>query len=286
MDAGGELTEDLLGRLIDARRARQRGVMASIVQSRRAQFRAGAKWLVLDGEDPPDLGEGNLARAIHRDLVAARAGNDPVCHPYTGDGERPRRRRDAVVEVYFEPLSPPDRLVIVGAGHVAVPICQIGAAVGFEITVIDDRSDYANRERFPQAEQVLVGDMAECVGSLSIDASTYVVLVTRAHAFDERALQGLAGCPAPYIGMIGSRRRVLIVYRNLVAGGVSADRLGNVFAPIGLDIGSRTPEEIGLAVVAEIVNVKRSGPAPSLRLQQWERYVNSDAAAMPDSGQK
>lgn len=279
MESGSELTQDLLGRLITARRERRRGVLASIVRSRLADYPAGRKWLVMDGESIPDPDNDPLEQAMHRDLTGAMDATEPVSHPYTREGERPRRRRDAVVEVFYEPLRPPDRLVIVGAGHVAVPICQIGQATGFEITVIDDRSDYANRERFPQAEQILVGDMAECLASLSVDASTYIVLVTRAHAFDERALRQLAGCRAPYIGMIGSRRRVLIVYRNLIESGIPADSLGNIFAPIGLDIGSRTPEEIGLAVVAEIVNVKRGGPAPSLRLKRWQRFVEGAVEA-------
>ncbi len=279
MEPGGGLTQDLLGRLITARQERRRGVLASIVRSSLSSHPAGRKWLALDGEPVPEPGSDPLERVMRRDLVAALDATEGVCRAYAPDGKRPRRRRDAVVEVFYEPLRPSDRLVIVGAGHVAVPICQIGRASGFEITVIDDRSDYANRERFPQAEQVLVGDMAECLASLSVDASTYIVLVTRAHAFDEHALRQLAGCQAPYIGMIGSRRRVLIVYRNLIEEGVPAESLGNIYAPIGLDIGSRTPEEIGLAVVAEIVNVKRGGPAPSLRLERWRRYVDDAVEA-------
>lgn len=279
MDPGGELTQDLLGRLITARQERRRGVLASIVRSSLPLYPAGRKWLVLDGEPVPEPENDPLEEAMRRDLIGSLDAAEPACHPYAPDGQRPRRRRDAAVEVFYEPLRPPDRLVVVGAGHVAVPICQIGQASGFEITVIDDRSDYANRERFPQAEQILVGDMAECLAALRVDAATYIVLVTRAHAFDERALQQLAGCPAPYIGMIGSRRRVLIVYRNLIESGISADSLGNIYAPIGLDIGSRTPEEIGLAVVAEIVNVKRGGPAPSLRLKRWQRFVEGAVEA-------
>lgn len=259
-------------------------MLASIVRSRLDRFPVGHKWLALEGEAVPAPGEDPLERAIHRDLAAAMDAAEPECRPYAPDGAPPPRRRQAAVEVFFEPLRPTDRLVVVGAGHVAVPICQIGQASGFEVTVIDDRSDYANQERFPQAEQILVGDMAECLAALAVDASTYIVLVTRAHAFDERALQQLAGCPAPYIGMIGSRRRVLIVYRNLVAGGVPVKSLANIYAPIGLDIGSRTPEEIGLAVVAEIVNVKRGGPAPSLRLEQWQRFVDGPADAIPGPG--
>ena len=257
-------------------------MLACTVRSSSPRYPAGGKWLVLDGEDVPEFGDGALDRAIRRDLAVARTATEPFSVAYAGDGEVARRRRDGAVEVFFEPMRPPDRLVVVGAGHVAVPICQIGQAAGFEITVIDDRSDYANRERFPQAEQILVGDMAECLARLDIDPSTFIVLVTRAHAFDERALQTLVGCPAPYIGMIGSRRRVLIVYRNLVELGISPESLGNIYAPIGLDIGSRTPEEIGLAVVAEIVNVKRGGPAPSLRLEQWQRFVNVPESRTPD----
>ncbi len=259
----------MLNRLIAARDRRRGGVWATVIASRVSEFAVGVKWLRLAGEPSPLKPTSGLGGAISADLDQLGNLAEAKCIAYGLDGQHLERPRNAALEVFFEPLGMSDRVMIVGAGHVAQPICQIASAVGFEVTVIDDRSDFANRERFPQAEHILVGDMAMTLGQLPMDMATYVVLVTRAHAFDEQALRKLAGSEVPYIGMIGSRRRVLIVYRNLIEEGVSAKQLRNVYAPIGLDIGSRTPEEIGLAVVAEMINVKRSGRSLSLRLEQW-----------------
>ena len=159
------------------------------------------------------------------------------------------------------------------------PIWQ--TILGFDVTVLDDRSDYANRQRFPDAAEVIAAALVPALAGLTIDASTYFILVTRAHAFDEQALSQIAASDARYIGMIGSRRRVLIVYQNLIAAGVSSDALHKVYAPLGIDLGSETVEEIALAAVAEVVNVKRGGRAQSLRIDQWHNSVPA-VASPPD----
>ena len=132
-----------------------------------------------------------------------------------------------------------------------------------------------NRERFPEADRVIATDIESALSEIDIDDATYVVLVTRAHAFDETALRLVLDSNARYIGMIGSTRRVLVVYRRLISEGFAPELLGKVYAPIGLDFGALTPEEIGLAIVAEMISVKRGGAAPSLRLKEWQRYMTS-----------
>ena len=183
--------------------------------------------------------------------------------------ERRSRRSAAVepheVEVALEPMVPPDRLVIFGAGHIGMPLARLAAIVGFEVTVVDDRERFASRERFPDAVEVVVEPFDQAVRGIEITPWTYLVLVTRGHEHDEATLRHVVGSSAPYIGMIGSRRRVLVVFERLRAMGVPDDFIRRIYAPIGIDIGGRTPEEIALAILAEIVNVKRCGRAPSLR---------------------
>jgi xanthine dehydrogenase accessory factor len=169
------------------------------------------------------------------------------------------------IEVVLEPMPPPDRLLIVGAGHIAQPLARLAHVLGFEVTVIDDRERFANRERFPDATSIVVDQFDKAISEQEITPWTYLVLVTRGHEHDESALQKVVGSPAPYIGMIGSRRRVLVVFDRLRAAGVPEHFLSRIYAPIGIDIGARTAEEIALAILAEIVNVKRKGRSSSLK---------------------
>jgi xanthine dehydrogenase accessory factor len=171
---------------------------------------------------------------------------------------------DAELDVFFELIIPPPELVIVGAGHIAVPLCHIAKTLNFEVTIIDDRASFANQARFPEADRIIVGPIEESLERLQFGPSTHIVLVTRGHQMDQAALMRVAGRPAQYIGMIGSKRRVEAVFDYLLENGIAADLLQKVYAPIGLDIGAETPEEIALAIMAEIVKVNRGGRAASL----------------------
>ncbi len=169
------------------------------------------------------------------------------------------------VEVFFEVISSPPRLIVVGAGHIAVPLAKFAKGLDFHVTVIDDRLLFANRERFPEADEVLVGDMAETIKRLPITSSTYIVLVTRGHKYDEPCLREIIHGPAKYIGMIGSKRRVKACFQRFKdEEKISEEVLQRVYAPIGLDINTETPEEISLSILAEIVKVRRGGKARSL----------------------
>jgi xanthine dehydrogenase accessory factor len=276
------LTEELAGEVRDILQSRTPAVLATVVASAVAEYPAGLKSVLhAGGRADPGLPAGPLAEAIRRDARQALSTDGTRLISYSPTGAAVERRGAAAVRVFLEPLAPVDRLVIVGAGHIAVPICQIAAVLGFEVTVLDDRSDYANEARFPEATSVIAADFAGSLAGIPIDSSTYVILVTRAHAFDEAALAQIATGDARYIGMIGSRRRVLIVYQNLIERGVPAAALGKVHAPLGVDIGSETVEEIALAAMAEIINVKRGGAAKSLRIAEW-RGSPAGAGKDPD----
>jgi len=140
--------------------------------------------------------------------------------------------------------------------------------MGFRVVVVDDRADFANRERFPEVEEVIADDFSTALREYPINESTYVVLITRGHRHDEVCLREILDSPAAYIGMIGSKRRVATVLEDMAKEGFSDESIRRLYAPIGIDIGAETPEEIALSIMSEVVNVLRGGPAPSMRLQQ------------------
>jgi xanthine dehydrogenase accessory factor len=161
---------------------------------------------------------------------------------------------------------PPPELIVVGAGHIAVPLAQMASLLDFEVVVLDDRATFASRERFPTADTILVGSLDRILRERSIGPWSYLVLVTRGHQHDEEALKAVVDSPAAYVGMIGSRRRVREVFRHLAAEGVRDEAIARIHAPIGVDIGAETPAEIAAAIVGELVAVRRGRdmrrPAP------------------------
>ena len=174
------------------------------------------------------------------------------------------------LRVYVEVHHPHPDLVIVGAGHIAQPMCSMGAAMGFRVIVVDDRPDFATRERFPEADRVVRVDFRDPFESVPIHSASYIVLVTRGHKYDFECLRHLLETEVepPYVGMIGSRRRVRAAFSQLKGEGMPRDRLSRVRAPIGLDIGAETPVEIAVAVLAEIILQWRGGTGAPLTDQE------------------
>jgi xanthine dehydrogenase accessory factor len=171
----------------------------------------------------------------------------------------------AKIDIFFEVLAAPPRLIVVGAGHIAVPLVRMAKILDYHVTVLDDRVLFANRERFPDADEILVGDMAATLKQTAITASTYIVLITRGHKYDEPCLRETIHSQAKYIGMIGSKRRIKACFHRFREEEKIADEvIQRVHAPIGLDISTETPEEIALSILAEIIKVRRGGGAQSL----------------------
>lgn len=175
------------------------------------------------------------------------------------------------LEVFIEPVVPPAELFIFGGGHVALSLCKLARLAGFEVTVIDDRESYANRERFPDAGQVIAADFEATTATLRPSASSFLVIVTRGHRDDMRVLSWAVKTPARYVGMIGSRRKVLSIYNELEKEGMERELFERVHAPIGLDIGAITPEEIAVAIVAEMIAVRRNVPVAGKSKSVQER---------------
>jgi len=169
------------------------------------------------------------------------------------------------LEIFFEVMPAPPKLIVVGAGHIAVPLVEMAKVLDFHVTVIDDRLLYANRERFPKADEVLVGDMAQTLKEMTITPSCYIVLITRGHAYDEPCLREIIHSEAKYIGMIGSKRRIKACFQRFRdEEKIAEEVIERVYAPVGLDIATETPAEIALAILGEVIKVRRGGRAASL----------------------
>ena len=162
----------------------------------------------------------------------------------------------------FEPVAGTPHLYVFGGGHVSKFICRIAAMAGFRVTVIDDRMQYANSERFPDAQNTIVADYAELAAHISIQPTYYVVIVTRGHQFDETILEQVLSTNAKYIGMIGSTRKVLITFNHLLARGITREQLLRVYSPVGLELGAVSAEEIAVSIVAELIRCRRGEGLP------------------------
>ena len=156
-----------------------------------------------------------------------------------------------------EPLFPEPSLIIFGGGHIGKALCEFGARLGFSVTVVDDRIEFANRERFPDADQVICESFEKSFERLLFGPHTYVVLVTRGHVHDSACLREVVKKTWAYAGMIGSRRRVHGVKEQMINEGAPREVVERVNAPIGLDIGSVTPEEIAIAILAQVISYRR-----------------------------
>ncbi len=160
------------------------------------------------------------------------------------------------MEVLLEPIFSEPTVYIFGGGHISEQLAPLVKRVHFTVVVIDDRDMFANRERFPEADEVIVSEFEKCFDQLNIDDSSYIVIVTRGHLYDGFVLEQAVKTNARYIGMIGSKKKIKTLYEILVKKGVSRETLNRVHAPIGLDINSETPEEIAVSIIAQLIKVR------------------------------
>ena len=182
------------------------------------------------------------------------------------------------LEIFIEPVLPPALLYIFGAGHVAYNLYKVATVAGFDVTVVDDRESYANRERFPDAREIIAADFDEVTQQLRLPESSYIVIVTRGHRDDMRLLRWAVNLNARYLGMIGSRRKTISIYKELEKEGIPAARFAHVHAPVGLEIGAVTPEEIAVAIVAEMIAVRRHA-IPNIPSKAYDYTARSSTPA-------
>lgn len=226
----------------------------------------GAKMLVSgDGSIIGTIGGGRIeAQAIKEALETIIKGRPQRLSFSLKEGGELGMLCGGDTEVFIEPILAVPTMYIFGGGHIALTLVKVGKLLGFKIVVIDDRPEYANAQRFPEAELTLVEDFAKAFQKLKVDKSSYIVVVTHDHKGDETVLEGALATKAKYIGMIGSKTKNQTIFSHLFSKGISQEQLDRVHAPIGLNIYALTPEEIAISIVAEIIKVRRS-PLPGSR---------------------
>jgi xanthine dehydrogenase accessory factor len=278
---------DIYEQIVELRRSGRRGAVATIVNVRGSipSFKT-AKMLVRD--------DGSIVGTIGGGCVEAdvwQAAREVM------ESEKPRTLKfdlnqdpkydtglvcGGTLEVFVEPVLPPALLYVFGAGHVALSLCQTAASAGFDVTVTDDRSSYATKERFPAAHEVHALEFDEAMQKLDPNESSYIVIVTRGHRDDMRILRWAVQTRARYVGMIGSKRKVIEIFKTLQNEGVPAYLFDRVHAPVGLDIGAVTPEEIAVAITAELIAVRRHASS-SLPHLSWFKGAREESHAASGS---
>jgi xanthine dehydrogenase accessory factor len=181
--------------------------------------------------------------------------------------EAPETAAVAGLRAYAEPFGPLPALTIAGAGHVGKALARLGRFLGLRVTVLDDRPEYANGERFPEADEVIAAPVGEAFARSRATSRTAVVVAMRNHDLDYEAVAAAIRTPARYVGLVGSRRKAILITERLVAEGVSPERVRELRSPIGLDLGARTPEEIALAILGEWLMLRQGGSGTPLQLR-------------------
>jgi xanthine dehydrogenase accessory factor len=248
------LRRDFLNIYKEAARIRQKGgaaILASLV-SVDGNFPKGEDSKILmktSGEEVGSLlGGPELKRKVLSEGKEALREKKPRILVFSCEEKR--------VAILLEPVFCEPTVYIFGGGHVSEQIAPLAKKVHFKVVVIDDREMFANRERFPEADEVIVSEFEKCFERLNVDESSYVVIVTRGHLYDGIVLGQALESNARYIGMIGSRKKIGTLYQSLIEKGIPKELLRRVHAPIGIDINSETPEEIAVSVVAELIQVR------------------------------
>ncbi len=254
---------DLYEEILKIKAEGKRGVVATIVRAQGSTPReVGAKMVIReDGTFLDTIGGGRLEAEVLREAEKTLADGKPrnLSFDLSQESSEVGMICGGNVEVYLEPILPLPKVFIFGGGHVSLPVARISKMAGFAVAVIDDRPQFANPQRFPEADETVGEEFSSALKKLRVNRESYLVILTRGHAYDQEVLDWALGTPARYIGMIGSRKKVQTVFENLRAKGAADGKLSQVHAPIGIDIGSETPEEIAVSIVSEMIRERRKG---------------------------
>jgi xanthine dehydrogenase accessory factor len=282
---------DIYEEIVKLRREGRRGAVATIVNAQGSipSFRT-AKMLVRDdGSIVGTIGGGCVEAEIWQSAREVMEQEKPRTLSFNLN-QNPKYDTGLVcggtLEIFVEPVLPVPVLYLFGAGHVGVNLYKAATLAGFDVIVVDDRESYANLERFPEAREIHADDFEAVMKGLAPNESSYIVILTRGHRDDMRALRWAVQTPARYIGMIGSKRKVVTIYRELQNEGLPRHLFERVHAPIGLDIGAITPEEIAVAVTAEMIAVRRHSEAslPHMRVVTKDAKTGgADSAEVDES---
>jgi len=273
---------DIYEQIVELRRQGRRGAVATIVNVRGSipSFKT-AKMLVRDdGSIVGTIGGGCVEADVWQAAREVMESEKP--RTLTFDLNQDPKNDTGLVcggtlEVFVEPVLPPALLYVFGAGHVSASLCPIATAAGFDVIVTDDRSSYASKERFPSAVGVHALDFDQAMEKLDPNETSSIVIVTRGHRDDMRILRWAVQTRARYVGMIGSKRKVIKIFETLREEGLPTHLFDRVHAPIGLDIGAVTPEEIAVAITAELIAIRRHASS-ALPHMSWFKRTQQEAS--------
>jgi xanthine dehydrogenase accessory factor len=256
---------DLFEEIVRMRRAGLRGALATIVHTNGSipSYESSRMLVREDGSIAGTIGGGCVEAdvwAAAKEVMDKESPRKLVFHLNNEANYDNGLICGGTVEIFVEPILPQPFVYIFGGGHVSMAVAKAAHAVGFGVGVIDDREAFANAQRFPMAREIFTS-YDQAFAKLQPNASSYLVIVTRGHKEDMRVLAWAVRTPTRYVGMIGSKRKVLSVYKALEKEGFRTEEFERVFAPMGLDIGALSPEEIAVSIVAELVAVRRNASA-------------------------
>jgi xanthine dehydrogenase accessory factor len=274
---------DLYEEIVKLRREGRRGALATIINVRGSipSFNT-AKMLVRDdGSIVGTIGGGCVEADVWQSAREVMESEKPRSLTFNLN-ENPKFDTGLVcggtLEIFVEPVLPIPVLYLIGAGHVAYNVYKVSRIAGFDVVVIDDRGAYANRERFPDARDIFAEDFDQVLAKIEPNENAYIVIVTRGHRDDMRVLRWAVQTRARYIGMIGSKRKVITIYKELQSEGLPAALFERVQAPIGVEIGAVTPEEIAVSIVAEMIAARRGADTAALQ----KKITNTPSAVAKD----
>ncbi|MBN2241226.1 MAG: XdhC family protein [Acidobacteria bacterium] len=257
------MTEDIYQRIVSLRSRGVRAALATIVTRNGATpCKPAAKMLIDEhGGQLGTIGGGFVeSRVIEEAPAVIRSGNPKILR-FDLSGKSPEVNAlfcGGRMEVFVEPIVPETILFIFGAGHVGRALAEVAGIAGFAVAVVDDRGDYANRDRFPHAKAFYVDDWQKVFNSLIVDDHSYIFISTREHHFDALCLRFALQSPAKYIGMLGSLKKIKLLKEYLESEGIGAREFQRVSVPVGLDIGAETPGEIAISIAAELVAARKN----------------------------
>ena len=258
----GKDFQDIGEKVLDAYEGGQPVALATVVADASKSGLLGSKLLLsVDGTVYGSLGSTALDKKA-TDIAMKVADLGAIESFITDEG----------LEVFIEGFTTPPTLIMVGGGHVGKATADLADSLGYTVQVVDDRPEFSNPERFPYANDTIVTSYEDWSKQIDINVNTFIVVATRGHRYDDMALESALETPARYIGLLGSRRKTLMIYHRLLTQGISVDRLKDVKSPIGLDIGALTPEELAVSIMSEIIMERRGGQGSPLQMGEW--YLN------------
>jgi xanthine dehydrogenase accessory factor len=271
---------DIYEEIVSLKKEGRPCALATIVQSiGSSPQKEGAKMLIRDdGLITGTLGGGCIeAEVIELSLLAIKEGS-PKTVPFNLTEKHGGLVCGGKVFVFIDPIMPEPHLAILGAGHIGKALSQVASISGFRVTVVDDRAEFSNKENLPHADNVVVAEFGEAFSGIRIDCDSYIVIATRGHNHDLDAVKAALSTKARYVGLVGSKRKMAVLFRFLKDAGFTENDIGRIITPVGLPIGSVTPGEIAISIMAQIIEQRRKDAFRSIGHSSCSGIIEKNGA--------